>query len=409
MSDADGRPKRPRRGKPSGVARQLAPRADRRTSTWKAKYIDLEGVERQCGVFKRKGEAIEASAAKVAALNAAEGARGRDDLTLRDWVEGEWRHLHPRHERSLRTIDERLAAYVWPYMPNSGRIPFVDVRRPLLRRIQRALLRRGYAKTTVDGAFSSLSAVLTDAVEDELMDGNPAYRMTVKLNDPDLNPARAQKQRRSVPVAEIYAFMEKVDQRYQALCWAPLLTGCRPNELFAMHGAEIDREREVIYLHEHVDRYGKLLPGTKTTLYIKEKESRGRHTLFPAALIDMLAGQPRHFSGYLFLTRRANFWHRRNFYRRVWEPARELAGTNFDLYDLRHTFASRLEAAGVPEADISAWMGHSRRGLGGVRQSTTRRVYIHATGESRELALATLRELVEGYGRRLAAGEGGTS
>jgi len=65
----------------------------------------------------------------------------------------------------------------------------------------------------------------------------------------------------------------------------------------------------------------------------------------------------------------------------------------FTLYDLRHTFASRLLAAGIPVVEVSAWMGHTIRAGGQEVTNTTTRVYAHATGEHREQALRVLAEL----------------
>ncbi len=85
----------------------------------------------------------------------------------------------------------------------------------------------------------------------------------------------------------------------------------------------------------------------------------------------------------------------RNFYRDVWTPAQKRAGVSFTLYDLRHTFASRLLAAGIPVVEVSAWMGHTIRAGGQEVANTTTRVYAHATGEHREQALSVLAELFD--------------
>ena len=45
----------------------------------------------------------------------------------------------------------------------------------------------------------------------------------------------------------------------------------------------------------------------------------------------------------------------------LWTLAQQQAGVAFSLYDLRHTFASRLLAAGIPLVEVSAWMGHPTR------------------------------------------------
>ena len=76
------------------------------------------------------------------------------------------------------------------------------------------------------------------------------------------------------------------------------------------------------------------------------------------------------------------------------------AGSDFTLYDLRHTFASRLLSAGIPLVEVSAWMGHRVRAggleLGGGLSvdSTTARTYAHGTGEWRTAALEELNAMI---------------
>ena len=82
--------------------------------------------------------------------------------------------------------------------------------------------------------------------------------------------------------------MAAVEPRHRAVCWAPLLSGCRPGELFAMDDDHLDRDREMIYLHQTMDRYGHLMNGLKGTHHIADESKRGRWTLFPKPLIDML-------------------------------------------------------------------------------------------------------------------------
>jgi integrase len=69
---------------------------------------------------------------------------------------------------------------------------------------------------------------------------------------------------------------------------------------------------------------------------------------------------------------------------------------SFTLYDLRHTFASRLLAAGIPLVEVAAWMGHGLRAGGHEITNTTTRVYAHATGEWRQKALDELAKLIAG-------------
>jgi hypothetical protein len=57
--------------------------------------------------------------------------------------------------------------------------------------------------STIDGAFSALSALMRDAVDIELIDANPAARMRVRPADPRLDPLRGPVTRRAVAPAEI--------------------------------------------------------------------------------------------------------------------------------------------------------------------------------------------------------------
>ena len=101
-------------------------------------------------------------------------------------------------------------------------------------------------------------------------------------------------------------------------------------------------------------------------------------------------------TGFLYASPRGKLWAIRNFYRNVWTPAQQQAAVAFTLYDLRHTFASRLLAAGIPLIEVSAWMGHGLRAGGHEITNTTTRVYAHATGESRQAALEELATLIAG-------------
>jgi integrase len=161
-----------------------------------------------------------------------------------------------------------------------------------------------------------------------------------------------------------------------------------------MDNDHLDRRNEMIYLHQTIDRYGHLMNGLKGTHHIADETKRGRWTLFPRPLIELLADRRSSSSPFLFPSPRGKFWSIRNFYRNVWEPAQREAGVAFTLYDLRRTFASRLLAAGIPLVEVSAWMGHSL-GVGGHEiVNTTTRVYAHATGEWREKALHELSSLL---------------
>jgi integrase len=388
---------RRRARKPIGVARIREPIKDRQTALWRARYVDLEGVVRRCGRFKTKGAARERSTEVVADLNR-NGAPQDVEQTFNEFLE-DWPRRFPRQARTESTNLHRIKHYIVPYLPREGELPIDGLRRAHLLDVQDELLRKRLAKTTIDGAFTALSAMLRDALELEVIEANLAAGLRVKPNDPRLDPKRGSVSRRSVPPDEIHRFIAKVAEGHRATCWTPTVTGVRPGELFAMQRPDLDRRRRMIYLHQTVDRYGRLMNGLKGTHHIAEKEKRGRWTLFPSPLLELLNDQATNVTGFLFTSPRGKLWCARNFYRDVWSEAQKDARVKFTLYDLRHTFASRLLAAGIPVVEVAAWMGHSVTAGGEVIDApaisnTTTRIYAHATGEWRGVALRVLAELM---------------
>jgi hypothetical protein len=157
--------------KPVGVARVRQPVREGESRVWRARYVDLDGVVRQGGRFDRKADAVAFTADLVERLNR-EGRRESRAPTLVEFLE-QWPQRFPRHPRTQATNTERIRHYLLPLLPDGGHIPLDAIRRADLRDAQDALLRRRLAKTTIDGAFSALSALMRDAVDIELIDAIP--------------------------------------------------------------------------------------------------------------------------------------------------------------------------------------------------------------------------------------------
>lgn len=170
----------------------------------------------------------------------------------------------------------------------------------------------------------------------------------------------------------------------------------------------------MIRLRATLPRTGPLVPrlGTKGNRPTPKNPEPERAVPCPHAQIEWLMElQPRPLDGYVVRSPKGGFYAVRNFYRDVWTPAMDAAVkksgiVRFDLYDLRHTFASYLHAAFVPPADIQEWMGHTdprsadswlmaRGGPDAFPDSTTTRVYIHGTNTGLEAALAVLTDTVD--------------
>ncbi len=375
-----------------GVARPNSPIKDRNSGFWLAKYIDTDGKRKQCGRYKTKTEAAARTREVVDERNRHRHSTSSDRTLVADFLEA-WPSLYPRHPRTEETNRERITRYVLPHLPQQGQLPIAALSRPHLRAVVGALLDRGLSKTTIDGAMAALSAMLTDAVDHEIVDTNVAKGVRVRATDPRAAAAAAKRSKpKVVAPADLREFIRHVEPRYRPAIWMPAMTGCRAGELFAAGRADMDRATNRIFLHESAARYGEVMAGTKTTHNVPGKQERGRWTLFPPTLQAMFAAQPTSLGGRLVVTPRGKVFGQRNFYRDVIEPAREAADIEpFTLKDLRHSFASWLHAAGIPVAEVASWMGHSLRS-----GTTTLDVYTHATGTFDDVAIAVLEAVMLG-------------
>lgn len=227
--------RRQRRSEPLGIARTRAPIFNKRDDLWLARYVDLVGKERQAGRFARKRDAAAASQAAVDDLN----LKRKDPESvpkLDEYLEDEWTETFPRRQRTDDTNEERIRRYILPHLPAGGSVPLDVISRADLLAVQGALLKLRLSKTTIDGAFASLSALLRDCQSIGMIAENHAKGLRVRSSDRRLDPSRPGRERRAVPLEELYAFFDVMEERfpdYLCLAWTPLVSGMRPGELFA--------------------------------------------------------------------------------------------------------------------------------------------------------------------------------
>ena len=174
--------------------------------------------------------------------------------------------------------------------------------------------------------------------------------------------------------------------RGELFCKLILYCGMRPSEVQALQWKDIDLKSNTISISKSMKRDGSIgQPKTKSAY---------RTVPIPLHLAPQLKPQGEPFS-YLFplsLTWRRRMWDniKREMnlamgcatYRNKLVPPYPLAD-DFTLYNLRHTYCTDLEKAGVPINIASRLMGHSNI-------SITSKVYTHASVEALEIARALI-------------------
>jgi integrase len=141
--------------------------------------------------------------------------------------------------------------------------------------------------------------------------------------------------------------------------------GMRPEEALALDASDVDLERGQLHVRE-----GKT-PAARRTLDLTP-ESR-----------EILARRAHDATSWIFPARRKPGEHIARLNNAHDAVAKE-AGVAFVLYDLRHTFATRMAEAGVDLATLAAILGHN--GLRVVQR------YVHPTAGHKKAAMATYAE-----------------
>jgi integrase len=299
-----------------------------------------------------------------------------------------WTDRHPRADRTNATNDHRV-----------GRVLDVEVDGILFRDWPLHELRRRHALALLDhmlriqrravtgarGILSSLSALLEDAITDELADVNPFKGVRVRAND-----IRARKQPRQVRVfgfeemhrfatagrREIRRTAKRPDGKvgYPAHDFEALLrtftdTGMRLGEILPLRRQDFDGQTFQVRRTAHE---GTISEGTKTD---HGEATAGRVVPCPPGLAALIAIAPvRIDSELLFPTPTGKLWRERVFSRDVWKPTQEISGIDMRPHEARHSYISHLRAAGVDDADLADIAGH--------RVETMISRYTHPIGES---------------------------
>ncbi len=202
--------------------------------------------------------------------------------------------------------------------------------------------------------------------------------------------------------AEVESIVRNLDdKRYASLVRLLWRVGLRPGEAFALTVGQIDPETRGLTIDRAVN--DREVGPTKT--------GKTRHPTLPASVFDDLSEHIRRYSDWndpdalVFMTQAGTMIDGDNFRRRTFGPAARRAGVNggIRVYDLRHTAASNMVAAGVDLVTVAEMTGHSVQVListyahyveeAGRRAADTLDAYfaeVHDKAPAEELLSATL-------------------
>jgi len=280
---------------------------------------------------------------------------------------------------TLRSYRENLARYVRPLF---GPMKLRELHRGHIRALLAKKRSDGLKPNSVRLLRGVLSVMLGDAVEDHLLQTNPAATAGRRRRTrPDtVRPIDRQASIKTMDYAQLATFLACVDtrcaqrERVLLLCLAD--TGLRPGEACGVQWADFDAVARTLHVRRAVTNDGRV-KGPKTgagrTVDLSARLTAAL-TVFQAALeAEALVAGRDHVAPWVFAIPARSArpqgggthgapgtpsrpYHVGRLFDRLIRAAHL---PHFRLYDLRHTFASHLIASGATVDYVSTMLGHA--------------------------------------------------
>jgi len=282
-----------------------------------------------------------------------------------EWLKG------VEHERKPSTAGfygQYLRLYV---LPKFGDPRLDQIRRDQAKSFIQDLPIRDLSKNTIRLAITTLRALLSAAVEDRLLDHNPAQGLGRFVKS-----EKAQREATSLTSAEVEQLVstaqEAVTPGHYALILTALRAGLREGELAGLERGDIQfgthansPDRFILVQRTFDRRWSRTMltpkSGKPRRVDMSRELPRTLMSLFDAKILKAFAAGRSEVSGELVFPSEADTpIEMNNFIQRTFKPLLTRAGLrDIRFHDLRHTFGSLLIQAGASLAYVRDQIGHS--------------------------------------------------
>jgi integrase len=296
-----------------------------------------------------------------------------------------WLENYIKTDKRPKTYEQYEMSARLYIKPGLGKQALTDLTVPMVQAFLNSLLKDGLYIRTVQIARTTLSASLTRAQREELVNRNVARLVELPQYVPkEVKPWSLDEARQFLTAA--------ADDRLFAAFTFLLFYGLRCGEVLGLRWCDIDREKGVIHIRQQLQRVagrGLLIGPVKTNSGKRDLPMVGKiadgleeHRRQQVALRDKQpdwagSGDDQEL---IFTTRIGTPIEPRNFVRTFWKICNANDLRVIKLHHLRHTTATLLKDLGVPARDAQVIMGHASSWM-------TEQIYQHADMASRTKAL----------------------
>lgn len=331
--------------------------------------LSYEGQPRQFGPFKNKTDAGRFYARSKEEIElkrffpAQYQTRRQDQTTFREYAQ-RWFSERPMKRLKYSTmISYKYALEKW-ILPYFGARRIVTIRREHIRQYATWLQDQQVKLARANNLMKCLAVILADAMEEEVIDDSPA-RHIGKIIKP---PLRSDKRILTPEEEERFlAMCQGAHPGWYALWLTFMKTGMRIGEVKGLHLDDVDFERMGIFVRRGVwsgrvqetPKSGRVrfvdMPkplAVELAKHIEDLrlEAKVRGLEAPVILFPAERGMDRYLLDWRV--------------RKVFTELLRLTGLpSLTPHILRHTYASRLLAKGLPMQYVSAQLGHSTIGV----------------------------------------------
>lgn len=328
----------------------------RRGKSWVADWYDATG-RRRTKSCRTRNEAKEAEAKGRLEAKALRSPVVAPGITVADYAE-RWMALAGASHKP-RTVDTYRSLLRWHILPTLGNLRVTELRRATIRTLLASKLKAGLAAGTVGLIHAALRSMLSSAVTDELLPGNPAAGLARNLR---LRTKTDTEEIGAFDRAQLARFLAAAEGRPHFVLWYLLSrTGVRVGEGLALQWQDVHLEAGKLRVARTISISGRL--GTPKT-------GHGRTVdLSPAAVEVLRAHRARATEDalragteplWLFPGRKGRPVPQRTV-ARAFKRILRLAGLpeHHSPKVFRHSFASILLSSGAPVQYVQQQLGHA--------------------------------------------------